>query len=78
MKFVHNTSIAIGYRSDHSIILIDIVFSNFEKGKGLWKFNNILLKDKEYIDWINKGIVSLKHQYTETPNSHEAIEHIPD
>lgn len=78
LNFVHNTSIKIGYRADHSIILIDIVFSKFEKGKGFWKFNISLQKDKEYINGVKKVIVSLKQRYTEAPNSQEAIEQIPD
>lgn len=49
-----------------------------KKEKGFWKFNNSLLKDKEYINGVKKVIASLKQQYTEAPNSQEAIEQIPD
>ena len=44
-----NTSkIKPGYRSDHSLILIGIQFTNINRGKGTWKFNNSLLLDEEY------------------------------
>lgn len=78
LNFVHKAKIDIGYRSDHSIVLIDIVFSHFVRGKGFWKFNNSLLKDKEYVVGVKKVIVSLKHQYAEKSDSLEAIEQIPD
>ena len=38
-------------------------FNDFIKGKGLWKFNNCLLTDKNYIDTIKKTILELKIQY---------------
>ena len=78
LNCVHKAKRDIGYRSDHSIVLIDIVFSHFVRGKGFWKFNNSLLKDKEYVVGVKKVIVSLKHQYAEKSDSLEAIEQIPD
>ena len=48
--------IKAGYRSDHSIISMDMVFNNFSIGKGIWKFNNSLLKNKDYLKLINEII----------------------
>ena len=48
--------IKAGYRSDHSAIEIDIILSNFVTHKGIWKFNNSLLKDKNYVELVNKVI----------------------
>ena len=31
---------------------------------GLWKFNNLLLRDKEYVDEIKKVILATKSQYS--------------
>ena len=52
MNFLNKSDIDIGYRSDHAMVHFDIVFTNFEKVKGFWKFNNSLLKDKLYISMI--------------------------
>ena len=48
------------YRSDHSIIEINL--SEFKHGKGYWKFNS-LLKNKNYLDLINKIIEEEKVKY---------------
>ena len=63
LSFVRNCDIDISYRSDHSIIVLELQFSKQEHGKGFWKFNNSLLKDKEYVDCINKKIDSVILQY---------------
>ena len=31
------------YRSDHSMVILELEFIPFVRGKGLWKFNNSLL-----------------------------------
>lgn len=37
------------YRLDYFLVVLFIKKNEFLKGKGLWKFNNFLLIDKEYI-----------------------------
>ena len=51
------------YRSDHSAVIIELKLDTFTKGKGLWKFNNSLLKDKEYVEKVKQTIYRLKRQY---------------
>ena len=51
-----------GYRSDHSTVILELKFNKFEKGKGLWKFSNQLLKDKKYVDLV-KETIQVKSQY---------------
>ena len=53
---IDKCDIEAGYRSDHSIISMDMVFNNFSIGKGIWKFNNSLLKNKDYLKLINEII----------------------
>ena len=50
-------NIESSYRSDHSMISLSIVFNDFKKGRGLWKFNNSLLYDENYLDCV-KDIVT--------------------
>ena len=52
-----------GYRSDHSTLILELKFNKFEKGKGLWKFSNQLLKDKKYADLVKETIQQVKSQY---------------
>lgn len=63
MSSTHNIEILPGYRSDHSIVVLSILLNEFKKGKGLWKFNNSLLKDREYVETIQKCIQKVKEQY---------------
>ena len=43
---IDKCSINPGYHSDHSILELQISINTFKQGKGLWKFNNSLLKDE--------------------------------
>ena len=55
-NIIDSCEIRSSYRSDHSIIEIHIVISKFKIGKGIWKFNNSLLKNKDYLELVNKII----------------------
>ena len=56
IDIIHKTNIRPGYRSDYSVTEIEILLNNFKCGKGIWKFNNSLLKQKEYLNLINNTI----------------------
>ena len=45
-----------GYKSDHSIVSMEILINRFEKGKGIWKFNTNLLSDPNYIKLVHDVI----------------------
>lgn len=62
-QYVINSSIIPGYRTDHSAILLKLKLQNNERGKGYWKFNNSLLKDKEYIKLVKETINEVKNTY---------------
>ena len=53
---INKCEIKLGCRSDHSIISIEIIQNKFTIGKGVWKFNNNLLKNEDYIKLVNKTI----------------------
>ena len=55
---VNETKIISGYKTDHSLVLLKLDVGKFQKGRSYWKFNNSLLRDKEYIDCIKKVIES--------------------
>ena len=66
------------YRSDHSVVLLDISFVHFKKGNPLWKHNNALLHDSEYLKVINDKINEVKKQYALQVYNLENIKDIPD
>ena len=49
-----------GIKSDHSIITVTVGNPVSKRGRGYWKFNSLLLQDKEYVNGINKLIESIK------------------
>ena len=60
---ISKCEIQSSYRSDHSVLELNISLHNFKVGKGIWKFNNSLLKNRDYLDTINKCIGEEKMKY---------------
>ena len=62
-QYVIDSDIISRYRTDHSVIILKLKFQENNRGKGYWKFNNSLLKDKKYVDTIKKVIEDVKQTY---------------
>ena len=60
---IETIDIKPGYRSDHSIVEMQINTNKFVQGSGIWKFNNSLLKKQDYLNLINKVITEEKLKY---------------
>ena len=60
------------------MIILDVSFVQFQKGKPLWKHNNSLLNDKDYIEIINNKIDEVKKQYALPVYNMDQINNIPD
>ena len=60
---VHDVKIENSYRSDHSPVILELKLNDFNIGKGLWKFNNSLLYDKNYVKSVKEVINKVKEQY---------------
>ena len=63
LDITNNCEIRISYRSDHSVIELDLMLNQFSRGKGLWKFNNSLLECPDYLNLINSIIEEEKLKY---------------
>ena len=48
--------LSFGYKSDHSLVGIELNTENSERGKGFWKFNSALLKEQEYVTLVKNEI----------------------
>ena len=60
---VTKSSIIPGYRSDHSFITLELNKTPNIRNKTFWKFNNNLLKDKNFITQVHDTIFRIKQQY---------------
>ena len=61
---VESIQTCAGYRTDHSLVVMNMIFTHQERGRGFWKFNNSLLSDPAYVklvkDCINETIDEYK------------------
>ena len=64
VDIISGCKIKPGYRTDHSMLELNITVNTFQRGKGLWKFNCSLLKNQEYLSLINKLIEEVVQTYT--------------
>ena len=63
LDICNNCDIKTSYRSDHSAVELEIILNKFSCGKGIWKFNNSLLENPEYLALVNKLIEEEKQKY---------------
>ena len=60
-----NTDIVPGYKTDHSMITLQISLHNNPRGRGFWKLNTSFLKDEEYVNQIREIIAQTKDEYAQ-------------
>ena len=58
-----NAEILNAYRSDHDIIKLSIKKTTQKRGRGLWKFNNALLENKQFVKMVRDEIELVKATY---------------
>ena len=67
-----------GYRSDHSFVILSLKKEQIKRDRPFWKFNNSLLKDKDYVDQIKELILELKEEYAVKVYALDNIKNIPN
>ena len=72
-SFIHESNNGIAYRSDHSPVYLTFQFTEHERGKGTWKFNNRLLQDEEYIKIVKDCIDKVIGQYKTEDNERTCL-----
>ena len=73
LSITSNNKILQKYRSDHAPVNITIKLSNHTRGPGIWKLNNSLLMDEDFIKLIKKEIIDFKLVYAATPYNPDFI-----
>ena len=53
VQMIDTINLLPGYKTDHSTLLITLVFNPQVRGPGYWKLNNSLLRDLDYLDKVN-------------------------
>lgn len=78
LNMVQESEILASYKSDHSPVLLNLKLNEFTHGKGLWKFNNSLLYDNDFLKTINQKIHEIKQRYALPVYNIDSIDKIPD
>ena len=78
MLDVNRVKINPSYRSDHSLVFLELKTEGRKYGKQYWKFNSSLLKDKTYISMMKQLILDVKKQYSVPVYNLDNIDYIPD
>ena len=74
---VKDVTISTGYRTDHSLITLNLQFEPEGERRQFWKFNSSLLHDKNYLEEINRVIKEVIEEYAVLPYSRETLPSIP-
>ena len=56
LGYVEKCDIEPGYKTDHSMISIDLITVKNDRHRGFWKLNMAHLTEIEYVNMINKII----------------------
>ena len=75
---VEDADILHGYRSDHSMIVLNFSFGKLEKRRSYWKLNTSLLKDSKYVEEIRQEIRDVIDEYAVPVYDRNAICNIPE
>ena len=60
---VTHTDILAGFKTDHSMVTIQIALTTNPRGPGFWKLNTSFLSETEYINQIKTTIEGVKDEY---------------
>ena len=60
---VTHTDISEGFKTDHSMVTIQVALHTNPRGPGFWKLNTSFLSETEYINQIKKTIEGVKGEY---------------
>ena len=63
MYKVTHTDILAGFKTDHSMVTIQVALHTNSRGPGFWKLNTSFLSETEYINQIRTAIKGVKDEY---------------
>ena len=65
--FIDTCKLLPGFRTDHSLLLMNISVNEEKKGPGTWKLNNTLLNDEQYNESMRESIQKVIKDYATHP-----------
>ena len=75
---IQSISYGYGYKTDHSIVQLQVCYTNNPRGPGYWKFNKLLLHDKQFVNKANKIIEQALTKYALAELDNQLISGLED
>ncbi|KAL9967518.1 hypothetical protein ACROYT_G025762 [Oculina patagonica] len=72
-RSIISANILPGFKTDHSMITLNISLHSNPRGPGFWKLNTSLLADKDYIDLIRLTIRETQNEYENDESINPAL-----
>ena len=63
MSNIDQSVISFGYRTDHSLVSINLKTASTKRGRGFWKFNVSLLKNEKYVNNVKQIVREIATEY---------------
>ena len=65
VNWVVKTDTKVSNAPDHKAVVLDIKILSEKRGPGLWKFNNSLVEDNEYVELIEENYAAICEKYSD-------------
>ena len=70
---VTHADIVLGFKTDHSMVTLNVALHSNPRGKGFWKLNTSLLSEMKYVQEIKTTIESTVNQYKDNTSVSPAL-----
>ena len=64
MSNIKRADISFGFKTDHSLISINLATHSNQWGPGYWKLNTSLLSDNDYVNKIRMTVKDVNDEYS--------------
>ena len=64
-NWVIKTNTKVSNAPDHKAVVLDLKILSEKRGPGLWKFNNSLVEDNEYVELIEENYTAILEKYSD-------------
>ncbi|KAL9961429.1 hypothetical protein ACROYT_G030367 [Oculina patagonica] len=64
-NWVVKTNTKVSNAPDHKAVVLELKILSEKRGPGLWKFNNSLVEDNEYVELIEENYAAIREKYSD-------------
>ena len=64
-NWVVKTNTKVSNAPDHKAVVLDLKILSEKRGLGLWKFNNSIVEDNKYVEYIKENYAAISEKYSD-------------